>query len=49
VGTSKETIIKEAQKLLDDENEYNTMSKAHNPYGDGKACERIVNFIKEIK
>jgi UDP-N-acetylglucosamine 2-epimerase (non-hydrolysing) len=25
------------------------MSKAHNPYGDGKACERIVNFIKEIK
>ena len=49
VGTNKETIIKEAQKLLDDENEYNTMSKAHNPYGDGKACERIVNFIKEIK
>ncbi|MCT7557136.1 non-hydrolyzing UDP-N-acetylglucosamine 2-epimerase [Aliarcobacter butzleri] len=49
VGTSKETIIKEAQKLIDDENEYNTMSKAHNPYGDGKACERIVNFIKEIK
>lgn len=48
VGTSKETIIKEAQKLLDDENEYNTMSKAHNPYGDGKACERIVNFIKEV-
>lgn len=48
VGTSKETIIKEAQKLLDDANEYNTMSKAHNPYGDGKACERIVNFIKEV-
>ena len=48
VGTSKEIIIKEAQKLLDDENEYNTMSKAHNPYGDGKACERIVNFIKEV-
>lgn len=49
VGTSKETIIKEAQKLLEDENEYNTMSKAHNPYGDGKACERIINFIKEAK
>jgi UDP-N-acetylglucosamine 2-epimerase (non-hydrolysing) len=49
VGTNKESIIKEAQKLLDDENEYNTMSKAHNPYGDGKACERIVNFIKEAK
>lgn len=49
VGTSKETIIKEAQKLLDDENEYNTMSKAHNPYGDGKACERIVEFIKGLE
>ncbi|RXJ83106.1 non-hydrolyzing UDP-N-acetylglucosamine 2-epimerase [Arcobacter cloacae] len=49
VGTNKESIINEAQKLLDDENEYNTMSKAHNPYGDGKACMRIVNFIKETK
>ena len=48
VGTSKETIIKEAQKLLDDEIEYNKMSKAHNPYGDGKACERIIEFIKDI-
>lgn len=49
VGTNKESIINEAQKLLDEENEYNIMSKAHNPYGDGKACERIVNFIKETK
>ncbi|QDF29521.1 non-hydrolyzing UDP-N-acetylglucosamine 2-epimerase [Halarcobacter anaerophilus] len=49
VGTKRETIIKEAQKLLDDKNEYEKMSKAHNPYGDGKACERIVNFIKNIK
>ena len=49
VGTSKETIITEAQKLLDDKNEYNTMSKAHNPYGDGKACERIVEFIKSTQ
>ena len=49
VGTNKELIIKEAQKLLDDESEYNTMSKAHNPYGDGKACERCVKFIKEAK
>ncbi len=47
VGTSKESIIKEAQKLLDDEKEYNIMSKAHNPYGDGKACDKIVKFIKE--
>jgi UDP-N-acetylglucosamine 2-epimerase (non-hydrolysing) len=48
VGTNKGTIIKEAQKLIDDENEYNKMSKAHNPYGDGKACKRIVKFIKDI-
>lgn len=49
VGTNPESIINEAQKLLDDENEYNKMSKAHNPYGDGMACERIVNFLKECK
>jgi UDP-N-acetylglucosamine 2-epimerase (non-hydrolysing) len=48
LGTNKGTIIKEAQKLIDDENEYNKMSKAHNPYGDGKACKRIVKFIKDI-
>lgn len=46
VGTNKESIINEAQKLIEDENEYNTMSKAHNPYGDGNACERIVEFIR---
>ena len=46
VGTNKEVIIKEAQKLLDDKVEYERMSRAHNPYGDGKACERIVDFLK---
>ena len=49
VGTNKESIIKEAQKLLDNKEEYEKMSKAHNPYGDGKACERIVNFIRDVK
>lgn len=49
VGTNSDIIIKEAQKLLDNKSEYEKMSKAHNPYGDGKACERIVNFIKEVK
>ena len=49
VGTDKEIIIVEAQKLLDDKVEYEKMSKAHNPYGDGKACERIINFIKDEK
>ncbi|MBD3796823.1 MAG: UDP-N-acetylglucosamine 2-epimerase (non-hydrolyzing) [Campylobacterales bacterium] len=46
VGTDTATIIKEAQKLLDDKIEYEKMSKAHNPYGDGKACRKIVDFIK---
>ena len=49
VGTDKALIIKEAQKLLDDKEAYQKMSKAHNPYGDGKVCERIVNFIKKVK
>ena len=49
VGTNTRTIIEEAQKLLDDKTEYERMSKAHNPYGDGKACERIVEFIKDVK
>jgi len=49
VGTDPEMIRQEAQRLLDDTNEYEKMSRAHNPYGDGKACEKIVNFIKEQK
>lgn len=47
VGTDTKLIIKEAQKLIDDKIEYENMSKAHNPYGDGKACEKIVKFLKE--
>ncbi|XPV69597.1 MAG: non-hydrolyzing UDP-N-acetylglucosamine 2-epimerase [Halarcobacter sp.] len=49
VGTNSKTIINESQKLLDDKEEYEKMSKAHNPYGDGKACKKIVKFIKNIK
>lgn len=48
VGCDKETIVTEAEKLLHDENEYEIMSRAHNPYGDGKACERIVQLIQEL-
>ena len=47
VGTDPDAIIKEAQKLIDDTNEYEKMSQAHNPYGDGKASKRIVDFLKE--
>ena len=45
VGTNKQTIIDETMKLLTDEEEYKKMSRALNPYGDGNACERIVDAI----
>jgi len=46
-GTDPQKIIQEAQKLLDDTIEYERMSKAHNPYGDGKACQRILEFLRD--
>lgn len=49
VGTDKSKIMEEANVLLNNKNRYNSMSELHNPYGDGKACERIVNFIKNLK
>ena len=45
VGTDKQTIIDETMKLLNDKEEYKKMSRAMNPYGDGNACERIVDAI----
>ena len=45
VGTDEEVIYAEAKKLLSDKNEYDKMSKASNPYGDGHASERIVDAI----
>jgi len=45
VGTDKKNIIKETQILLDSKEEYKRMSKAINPYGDGKASERIVEVL----
>lgn len=49
VGTDKQKIINEANILLKDPEKYSQMSKLHNPYGDGKACERIVEFIAHLK
>lgn len=46
VGTNKELIVQECESLLNDSLRYNKMSALHNPYGDGKACQRIANFIK---
>ena len=48
VGTDYGKIVSEVSRLLDDAAYYDSMSKAVNPYGDGKACERIVDFIKAI-
>ncbi|CAA6807658.1 MAG: UDP-N-acetylglucosamine 2-epimerase (EC [uncultured Sulfurovum sp.] len=45
VGTDANLIVKEASVLLHDQEAYELMSKAHNPYGDGKACSRIVDFF----
>lgn len=45
VGTDEENIIKTAEEIISDTEEYNRMSKAINPYGDGKASKRIVNYI----
>ena len=46
VGTNYEKIVGEVSALLDDQEYYDTMSKAVNPYGDGLGCSRIVEFLK---
>ncbi len=47
VGTNKNLIVNSLCELLKKESEYNLMSKAYNPYGDGLACERILNALTE--
>lgn len=47
VGTDYQKIVDEVSALLDDEHHYKEMSMAVNPYGDGLACSRIVNFLAE--
>ena len=48
VGTDYHKIVDGVSELLENENVYLKMSTALNPYGDGKACERIVSYIKNI-
>ena len=52
VGTDADLIIREATTLLNDPAAYETMSRAHNPYGDGKAsariCAAISTFFKSL-
>ena len=47
VGTNEETIYNEFKRLLTDKDEYEKMSKASNPYGDGFACKRIADILEE--
>ena len=49
VGTDYDKIVSEVSALLDDTVYYDTMSKAVNPYGDGLACGRIVEFLNQRK
>jgi UDP-N-acetylglucosamine 2-epimerase (non-hydrolysing) len=47
VGTDYGMITDNVTTLLDDAEAYQKMSRAVNPYGDGKACQRIVDFLKQ--
>lgn len=47
IGSDQDDIIKAVQKLLNDNSEYQKMSKAHNPYGKGNASEKILNILKD--
>ena len=47
VGTDGDVIVKEINTLLNDDKAYQAMSVAHNPYGDGQACQRIVAALLE--
>lgn len=48
IGTKKEIIISNVQELLKNQKLYNIMSMAKNPYGDGKASEKIVSELKKV-
>lgn len=47
IGTLEESIVHHVSELLDNELLHDQMSQAHNPYGDGQSCQRIVNIIKQ--
>ena len=49
IGTDRARIVEESLRLLDDQAHYDSMSRAHNPYGDGRANERIVTILQAAK
>ncbi|WP_413501257.1 non-hydrolyzing UDP-N-acetylglucosamine 2-epimerase [Psychrobacter maritimus] len=48
VGTDPVVIEDSVMELLENENLYKKMTEAHNPYGDGTACQQIINFLKNV-
>ena len=48
VGANRERIVASVSELLENDTTYKRMSRAHNPYGDGNACERIVDVLRGI-
>lgn len=48
VGANRERIVVNMSELLENDSTYKRMSRAHNPYGDGKACERIIDVLRRI-
>ena len=48
VGSNKKKIVKGVSRLLNNKKHYQKMSRAHNPYGDGLACKRIVDVLQKI-
>lgn len=49
VGTDKDLLVEETSKLLSNQDAYDSMSRAHNPYGDGKASQRIIDALLKFK
>ncbi len=48
VGTDRQQIVRQTMQLLDNKNMYDQMSRAHNPYGDGNASARIVEYLNAL-
>ncbi len=48
VGTDKRKIVKECNNLIKNSDRYQEMSALHNPYGDGKACKRIIEYVISV-
>jgi UDP-N-acetylglucosamine 2-epimerase (non-hydrolysing) len=48
VGANRERIVANVSELLENDATYKRMSRAHNPYGDGSACERIIDVLRRI-